>query len=288
MKQSQIVFRFLFPASQYSAKAVHPTMSSFYNPSASLEPCFMLNCLRFFAARTNMGRIAKFFHQISHLSRIITLIKTHTLLFPFSRLWPFDGNTFYSGLRHFAVMSISAVNRKTNRYSRAFGKQTAFNAFFSPVCRVWTGFFPRQAGLLSWHHPSIAMPSQYLSVRHNLLKPSSTVSEKLRLVSIPENVNGRYYLNRCRFHSRHSIGSQSVTQKESRPLPFDSAPLVCHRQNDGYSDVSVSMAQSFPIIRLKSCIYFLFSVFSSLNPFKGTIAFEYIGYSGVIRIGSKL
>jgi hypothetical protein len=32
----------------------------------------------------------------------------------------------------------------------------------------------------------------------------------------------------------------------------------------------------------------LFFVFSSLNPFKGIVAFEYIGCSGVIRIGSKL
>jgi hypothetical protein len=48
------------------------------------------------------------------------------------------------------------------------------------------------------------------------------------------------------------------------------------------------MARAFPIIGLKSCICSLFSIFSSLNPFKGTIAFDYIGYSGVIRIGSKL
>jgi hypothetical protein len=31
----------------------------------------------------------------------------------------------------------------------------------------------------------------------------------------------------------------------------------------------------------------LFFVVSSLNPFKGIIAFEYVGHSGVIRIGSK-
>jgi hypothetical protein len=31
----------------------------------------------------------------------------------------------------------------------------------------------------------------------------------------------------------------------------------------------------------------LSSVFPSLNPFKGIVASEYIGYSGVIRIGSK-
>jgi hypothetical protein len=45
-------------------------------------------------------------------------------------------------------------------------------------------------------------------------------------------------------------------------------------------------ARFFPITRLKSCIGSLVSFFSSLNPFKGISAFEYIGYSGVIRIGS--
>jgi hypothetical protein len=47
------------------------------------------------------------------------------------------------------------------------------------------------------------------------------------------------------------------------------------------------MARPFPIIRLKFYTDFLFFVFSSLNPFKGIIASDYIGHSGVIRIGSK-
>ena len=287
MKQSQIIFRFLFPPRQYAAKAVHPAMRPLYNPAAGLKAGLMLNGLSFLAARTNMSGISKLFHQVSHLTRIIALIKTHALFFSFSRLWPFYRNTFYSSLRHSAIMPISAINRKAHRYSRALGKQTAFNAFFSPVRRVWTCFFPRQAGLLSWHHPSIATTSQYLSVRHNLPELSSIVSEKPRLLSIPEIVNGPCCLSRCRFHSRRSIDNRFVIQKESRPLPFYPTPSVCHRQNDACSDVSVSMARSLPIIRLKSYIYFLFSVFSSLNPFKGTIAFDYIGYSEVIRIGSK-
>jgi hypothetical protein len=49
----------------------------------------------------------------------------------------------------------------------------------------------------------------------------------------------------------------------------------------------VSAARFLPIIHLKSCICFLFFVFSSLSPFKGSIAFEYIDHSWVIRIGSK-
>jgi hypothetical protein len=52
-------------------------------------------------------------------------------------------------------------------------------------------------------------------------------------------------------------------------------------------DVLAVTVQFFSITRLKSCIGSLLFVFSSLNnPFKGIIAYEYIGHSGVIRIGS--
>jgi hypothetical protein len=51
-------------------------------------------------------------------------------------------------------------------------------------------------------------------------------------------------------------------------------------------DVWAVMVRFFSITRLKFCIGFLFLVFSSLNSFKGIIASDYIGNSGVIRIGS--
>lgn len=286
MKQRQIIFRLLFPTRQYAAEAIHPAMCPLYNPAASLEADLMLNGLCLLATRTNMSSIAKRFHQVSYLTRIITFIKAHTMFFPFSRLWPFHWNTFYSRLRHFTIMPVGSINRQANRHSRTFGKQTAFNAFFSSVSRVWAGFSPRQAGLWSWRHPSIAMTSQFLSIHHNLSMPSSRVSEKLRLLPIPEIANEPYCWNKYSFHSMHSIDSRFAVRREYRPSLCDPALSACRRQNDAYSDASVSMAQFFPIIRLKSCICFLFSFFSSLNPFKGIIASEYIGYSGVIRIGS--
>jgi hypothetical protein len=286
MKQSQIIFRFLFPARQYAAKAVHPAMCPLHNPTASLEAGLMFNSLCFFATRTNVSGITKRFHQVSYFARIITFIKTHALFFPFSRLWTFHWNTFYSRFCHFAIMSIGAINRQTNRYTRTFCKQTAFNAFFSPVRRVWAGFFPRQAGLLSWHRPLIAMTSQSLSIRHNLPTPSSRVSEKLRLLSIPEIGNETCCWNKYLFRSMRSIDNRFSIQKEFRPSPCDPTLSVCRRRSDACLDVWELAARSFPIIHLKSCIGFLFSVFSSLNPFKGIIAFEYIGNSGVIRIGS--
>ena len=286
MKQSQIIFRFLFPPRQDAAKSVHPAMRPFHNPATSLESSFMFNSLCFFAARANMSSIAKLFYQVSYLTRIITFIKTHALFFSFSRLWPFYRNTFYRRFRHFAIMSIRSVNRQANRHPNTFSKQTAFNAFFGPVRRVWAGFFPRQAGPLSWHHPSTAMTSQYLLTHHNLLMPLPKVSEKFQLVPIPEIVSAPYCWNKYLFHLMRSTGSQFATRKISHPLLCDPALSVCRRRNDVCLDALVSMARFFPITRLKSYICFLLFVFSSLNPFKGTIAFDYIGNSEVIRIGS--
>jgi hypothetical protein len=54
-----------------------------------------------------------------------------------------------------------------------------------------------------------------------------------------------------------------------------------------YWGALASTARFFPRVHLKSCICSLFSVFSFLNPFRGTVASEYIGYPRVIRIGSN-
>ena len=287
MKQAQIILRFLFPARQDAAEAVHPAMRPLYNPAASLEADFMFDRLGFFASGSNMGCITKLFDQISYLTRIVSLIQRHTLRLLLCRFRAIYRNTLNCCLHHLAVMAICSIDCQSDRHTRTFSQQTSFNAFFGPIRRVWAGFFPRQAGLLSWHHPSIAKTSQYLSTRHNLSEPSSRVSEKLRLRSTPENVSGLCCLNKCQSHLRHSIDSRFAIRKGSRPLLCDPALLAYRHRNDVCSDALVSMARFFPIIHLKSCICFLFFFFSSLNPFKGTIAFEYIGNSGVIRIGSN-
>jgi len=286
MKQRQIIFRFLFPPRQNAAKAVHPAMGAFHHPATGFETGFMLDRLCFFPARTNVSRIAKFFHQVAYLTRIITFIKTHPLLFTFRRRWPFHRNTFYRCLCHFAVMAVGALNRQPYRNTGTVRQQTAFNAFFSSIRGVWAGFFPHPAGPLSWPHPSIAKTSQCLSVHHNRPELSSRVSERCPLVPIPEIASAPYCWNRYRFHLMRSIGNRSAVQKISHPSLDDPVPSACRRQSDACSDVSVSTARFFPIIRLKFYIDSLFFVFSSLNPFKGIVASDFIGYSGVIRIGS--
>ena len=257
------------------------------NPATGLETGFSFDRLCFFTTRTNMSCIAKLSDQISHLARIITLIQTHTLRLLLCRLRAFYRNTLYGYLYHFAVMPIGPINRQTNRHTRCFGQQTSLNAFLGPVCRVWAGFFPRLTGLLSWRHPSTAKTSQSLSTRHSLEEPSPRVSEKLRQRSTPETSNGPCCWNKCQCHSVRSTDNQFVIQRILRSWPCDRPPSVCHHRNDVCSDALAAAARLLPTIRLKSCFCSLFFVLSSLNPFKGTVAFEYVGNSGVIRIGTK-
>lgn len=259
-------------------------MRPLHNPTPSFEAGFSFNSLCLLATRTNMSRITKLFNQISYLARIITLIKTHTLGFSFSRLRPFYRNTFYGCLYHFAIMTISSVNRQANRYSGCFGKQTAFNSFFSPVRRIWACFSPRQAGPLSWRRPSIATTSLSLSTRHNPPEQAPRVSGIFRLRSNSETASEQYCSNKYPSHSRRSIDSRFAIQRKYRPLPCGPALWAFRRQNDGYWDALAATVQFSPITRLKSCIGSL--LFSSLNPFKGISASEYIGNSAGIRICS--
>ena len=263
MKQRQIIFRFLFPARQNATKAVHPTMRPLYHPATSLESRLMFNGSCFFATRTNMSRIAKLFYQVSYLTRIITFIQAHTLFFPFCRLRPFYRNTFYRRLGHFAIMPICSIDRQTYRYPRTFRKQTAFNAFFGPVRRIWAGFFPPQAGLWLWHHPLIAKTSRSLSIHHILSRPSPRASGIRPLGSILETVSERYCWNKYRFHLTRSIDNRYAGRKRFRPLLYGLAPGADRRQNDGYSCALAVTALFCSIIRPKS---YTCSLFSLLHP----------------------
>jgi len=287
MKQTQIILRFLFPSYQDATKPVHPAMRPLHNPAASLEACFTFDCLSFFTSGSNVGCITKLFHQISYFTGIISLIQRHTLWVLLCRFRTLYRNTLYRCRNHLAVMPICSINRQADRHTVGFRQQTSFNAFFSPIRRVWAGFFPRQAGLLSLRRPWTAKTSQYLSIHRSLPEIVPIVSERPRLWSTLENGCGLCYLNKYLFRSERSTDSRFAGQKRFHPWLCDLALEACHHRNDGYLDALATAAQFSPITRLKSCICFLFFVSSSLNPFKGIIAFEYIGRSGVIRIGSK-
>ncbi len=234
-----------------------------------------------------MSGIGKFLHQSSDLTGIIRLIQTHPLRTLPSRPRAGNRDTRKRRLDHLAVMAIGPGNRHANRDTVGFRQQTAFNAFLSPIRRVGPGFSPRPAGPWSWPHPSTAKTNQSLSARHSLPEPRPRVSERLPLASIPEIANEPCCSSKCLSHSKRSIGSRFTTQRGCHPSPAGPGLSAGPRRNDAYWGASVSKARFFPRVRPKSCICSLFSVFSFLNPFRGIVASEYIGYPRVIRIGSK-
>jgi hypothetical protein len=287
MKKAKIIFRFLLPAYQDTPETIHPTVRSLGHPATGLEAHLTLDRLGFFTPRANMSGICKLFHQGSYLTRIIRLIQTHALWFLRRRFWANHRNTLQRCFNHLAVMPVRPGHRQANRHTVSFRQQTALNASFGPIRRIGTGFFPRPAGLCSSRHPWIATTNQFLSTRHTRAAPSSRVSEKLRLASILESVNAPCYSNKCPSRSEHSIDSRFSIQRRYRPWPCGLGLSAGLRRNDAYWNASGAKVRFFPIVRLKSCICFLFFVFSSLNPFRGTIASEYIGHQRVIRIGSE-
>jgi len=286
MNQSQVILRFLFPSRQDAAEAVHPAVSSLHNPAACLETGLSFDRLSFFTTRLDVGRIAELLYQITHRVIVITFIQAHTLWMSSAGLGAFDRNTLQSRLHQLAIMPIGAINRQANRYATGFCQQTALNAFFGPICGIGAGFFPRRAGLLSSRHPWIAKTNRSLSIHHNLPKPFPIASGIRRLVSTLETVSGRCCWNKYPFHSTRSIDNRFAGRKRFRPWPCGRAPWADHHQNDGYSYALAVTALFPPITGPKSYTCLLFFAFSSLNPFKSILAFEYIGSSGVIRIGS--
>jgi hypothetical protein len=286
MKKAKIILRFLLPPYQYTPETIHPTVRPLRDPATGFEANPTLDRLGFFTTRANMSSISKLFHPGSHLTGIISLIQTHALRFLLRRFRARHRDTLKRSLDHFAVMSICPGYRQADRYTVGFGQQTSFNALFGSIRRIWAGFFPRQAGPCSSRRPLTAKTSQSLSTRHSLEEPSPRAFEKLRLRSTLETASGLYCWNKSPFRSERSTDSRFAVQRIFHSWHCDPPPSACHHRNDACLDALAAVVRSFAIIRPRSCICFLFFVFSSLNPFKGTVTFEYIGNSGVIRIGS--
>lgn len=251
MKQSQIIFRFLFPSNQNPSKAVHPTVGAFNNPSPSFESCVAFDGLRFLSTVSNMRCVSKLRNQISNFIRIVSFVQTQTLWFLSRWYGTFNGNTLQRCFRQLNVMAVRRFNHQSHWNSRGFTQHTSFDTAFGSIRRIWSGFFSRPTELWSWLRPLTARTSLTLSTHRTLPTPVSTASETLGLRSTLENGNEPLNCYKSRYHSTHSTGIRFVKQKRFHSLPFDH-PLVDDRlQTDACSYVLAAAAQSFSTICLK-------------------------------------
>ncbi|MCX5634274.1 MAG: AAA family ATPase [Planctomycetota bacterium] len=119
---------------------------------------------------------------------------------------------------------------------------------------------------------------------HFRLAPFSLREMQTPDALVPDDCLEKLWHRSLSVHSSNDNNLQSLLKFGPFPEPLFRQNI--ERRNDGCWDVSATEAQPFPTTGLKSCIGSFLFAFLSLNPFKGTIAFEYISNSRVIQIGS--
>src|SRR5260370_17019341 len=95
MEQGQVILRLFVPPNEQAAKAVHPGMAAFHDPTACFEARLPLDGLGLFSAWANVGGQAECTQDVAHLIIVVALVQTHPLRMLFAWLrtlhhHPFD------------------------------------------------------------------------------------------------------------------------------------------------------------------------------------------------------
>src|SRR6266852_5528941 len=187
MKHRQIVFRFLAPADENSAKTVHPTMRTFHDPSARFFKNLALEFLRLFSARANMSSKAKLLNYLAHLIVVVPFVQTETLRFLLGWLRTFHGNTGQRILSQFHVVAVGPAHVQTHGYAVGIDQQAAFGAALGPVGGIFARLFPPRGVPWSCTHPCSARTNRCLSGNRIPTSPPSRSQKRRRLRPILEN-----------------------------------------------------------------------------------------------------
>src|SRR3990172_4549255 len=223
MKLAQIVLRFLGPADQDSAEAIHPAMSAFDDPPARFEASLLLDGLSFFATATNMRGELELFEQSPHVVVIVPFVQAHSLGLVGRGLGTGNRNAFDRRARQLHVMSVGPINGDSDRDTSGLSEQAALDAIFGAIRRIGTGFFPPQAVPSSWRRPSTANPSRGPEACRIPEDLASKTPGRRQHRATPESGDERKNSNRFRSHPARSTGSRSATRIRSPPWHHGSA-----------------------------------------------------------------
>ena len=153
MKKGDVVAWRLVPADQNASKAVHPAVSAFHHPAPGFETGFIFDGPSFFAPAANVGREAKLVQSLTHLVEVVALIQAQSLGTLRGGSRALYREAVQRSTRQLHVVAVGPVYRQSHRNTPSFGQQTAFDAGFTPVRGVGTGFSPRPGGTWLWLHP---------------------------------------------------------------------------------------------------------------------------------------
>lgn len=223
----------LLPAHQDATKAVHPAVASLHDPAASPLARLTRQLLRLFTPRANVGGEAELSQDLSHLIIVVAFVQAHPLGLLLAGLGSLNHNTLNRGPHQLHVVTIRAVDRQSYRNSIALSQQTAFDAVFAAVGRVWPRLFPPQGALWSSPHPYLARTSQCLLAHRSVRGRLATASETLPLRPSRRSGRGRWTWRTTRSGSRPPTGHRFAVHRRWHQHTLGLEPVADHHQSDG-------------------------------------------------------
>ncbi len=217
-------------------------------PSAVLSSVHRAWGLSFFSARTNMCCESKLCQKISHLLKIIALIQAHALWLFVRGRGTLGHHVLNRCTRQFHIMAIRTRYRQTDGHTVPFHQETTLDAALPAISWVCAAFFPRPAGLSSWHRPYSATPNPCLSIRQSVRRRTARISKRHQQLPILESACAPSNPNRDPFHPALSTDSPSARHRKFHRHICGLAHVAVCRRSDGYSCESVATVGTQSIV----------------------------------------
>ena len=213
MDKGQVVADFLFPPDKQAPRTVCPGVAAFDHPAAGTLPG-ATRCWNFTLAG-NVWSIAEESRDGYRGPAAISLVQTQMLLGSSGRLGTRDGNRSQCFTQQFGVVNVGTSERDAQRHAAGIRYDGSLDAQFTPIGRVFTGFFPHLTAPWSWSRPMLANASRCRGESHTFSDTSSRSDGRRVVGSIPESTDGPYLVNRT-VAARLSTGSPFAADKRYR------------------------------------------------------------------------
>src|SRR5438067_125147 len=133
MKKGQIVLWFFVPTDEQAAKAVHPGMCPFHDPTPCLETSLLFDGFGLLSAWADMGGKAEFVQDIAHLVVVVAFVQAHPLRVLLAWLGTLDDDAFDGRSHQFHIVAIGSLNRQADWKAMPLGEQAAFHPALAAV-----------------------------------------------------------------------------------------------------------------------------------------------------------
>jgi len=222
MKKRKIIADFLFPADKKTTCAVRPGMAALDHPTprAAAASTFY----GFLALARHVQNVLQTLRQLLRPFRHIAFVQTKMLFATAQRLRPAHGHRKQRGAKQLEIMGVCGGNGHADRHAASVGHDRSLHAQLTAIRRVFTGFFPRPAAILSSRRPPLATATRCRVAHRRFANIFSRSGKKCGVDSIPGSNDERCSARRIAA-AAPSIDSRYARDKEFHQRLAGDLPL---------------------------------------------------------------